>query len=351
MMRSIQDPSTVTAFTTWTHNTLGYNKKNYVLDADVQIPISIGGKKFGLNEIQVIPRFQFRIFQDDPNVPYGPHGDESLPVRTPSAMPGLAYYRSFRSWWRNERNPLKFVGFYAYHHSNGQDGYELDTSNGKKQVNVYNGNFSEDLIIEFMIGGRIKFRGNGDALFSEKNKSKLAKNSAGKQIFIKTGSQKDFYWKLSYELHPKSLSNTVFDSLGMMGRNRINIRTGLRFIPTMTEWIGDGKQWCNIAPEKGYERWRLTANLSYILDDVYNRGDDINHLEKINLLNASRRLNFSLSAYRVIGHSGNAAGFVQAAYLGSDPYNIYFNQSLWQFKIGLAFAFFDQPDEEDRFGK
>jgi hypothetical protein len=345
-MRMLQEPSTVTSFTTWTINNLGYDKKNFVLDADLQIPISFGGKRFGLNEVEVIPRFQVRIFHNDPNVPYGPNGDVSLPVRTPSAMPGAAYYHSFRSWWEKEKFPFRFIGLYAYHHSNGQDGYELDTTNNQKRVNVYNGNFSEDLVFEFMIGGRIKSIANDKPLLSESNKNKVHDNKPGKQIFIKRANEQEFYWKLSYEWHPQALSNTVFDSLHMMGRHRINIRSALIFLPTFSEYIGDGTQWCNIVPEKRYERWRITGNLSYILDGDYYRGDVAN-LEKINFFNLNRRLNFWVTGYRVIGHSGNAAVFAQAGYWGSDNYNIYFNESLWQFKFGLAFAFFDQPDEED----
>lgn len=98
-MRMIQEPSTVSSITNWTINTYGYDKKNFILDGDLQFPISIGGGRFGMNTFQIIPRFRFRIFQDDPMVPFGKEGDTSLPVRTPSAMPGIAYYGTFRSWW------------------------------------------------------------------------------------------------------------------------------------------------------------------------------------------------------------------------------------------------------------
>lgn len=348
-MRMLQEPSTVTSFTTWTRNKLGYDKKNFVLDADVQMPISFGGKRWGLNEIQVIPKFLVRIFRDDPAVPYGVHpkGDESLPVRTPSAMPGLAYYRSFRNWWNNHAFPLKFIGLYAYHHSNGQDGPELEIINGQKQVNVYNGNFSEDLVFELIVGGSIIPPANNAVLFSHRNVSKVNTNIPGKQIFIKIARQQEFYWKLSYEWHPKALSNDVFDSLQMMGRHRLNLRTALLFIPQMAEYIGDGTLWCNVVPEERFERLRLTGNINYVLDQPYYRGD-LDNLEKVDFLNVNRRLNLWISAYWVLGRMGSAALFGQVGYWASDNYNIYFNQSLWQFKVGLAFAFFDQPDEDDR---
>lgn len=349
MMRTIQDPSTVTSFASWTINNLGYDKKNFVLDADVQIPISIGGKNFGLNEIQVIPRFQVRIFRDDPNVPYGPQGDISLPVRTPSTMPGIAYYRSFRNWWRPENVHNKFIGIYAYHHSNGQDGPELTLTNGQQQVNVYNGNFSENVVFEFMIGGIVNLVSNMNPFADSRNKKIVKNNKKDAHDFIRVSNEKEFYWKLSYEYHPDALSNKIFDSLQMLGHNRLNLRFGLLFVPTLLEVLGDGNVWCTIVPQRRYERWRITGNISYILDGQYYRGDDVQKMQKINFFNFNRRLNFSLSGFRVIGHSGNAAFFGQVGYYGSDPYNIYFNQSLWVFKLGLAFAFFDQPDEKDYF--
>src|ERR1044071_1069940 len=63
-LRSIVEPSTVTSILTGTHNLTDYQKTPYVLDADVQTPISIGWK---LNSIQIIPRFVVRIFNNDNN--------------------------------------------------------------------------------------------------------------------------------------------------------------------------------------------------------------------------------------------------------------------------------------------
>ncbi|MFT3750649.1 MAG: hypothetical protein QM768_20225 [Agriterribacter sp.] len=344
-LRKIQEPSQVSSMSNWTIHNMGYQKKNFILDADVQIPISIGGKRFGLNELQVIPRFQFRIFQDDPNVPYGTKGDASLPVRTPSAMPGIAYYRTFRNWWNEKKMLLPFVGIYLYHHSDGQDGNEIDSSGGHLRVNVYNGNFSENLIGEFIIGGKVKFEGN-DAPFFLMNDPV---HREGKQRYVQISNAREFYWKLSYEWHPKFLSNEVFDQLRIYGRKRINIRTAFITLPTLLEVLDDGRQWCKLVPEKKYERWRFTGNLNYILDRVYYRGEDMASLQKISQFNLQRRLNLWLTAYRIIRPSKNAAVFAQAGYFGSDNYNIFFNESFWHFKIGLAFGFFDQPDQPDSF--
>ncbi len=348
VMRNLQEPSTITSFATWRFHNLGFDKKNLVLEADLQFPISIGGKRFGMNEIQVIPRFQVRIFANDRSWPYGTKGDISLPVRTPSEMPGLAYYHGFRNWWLNDRIPLQFIGLYVYHHSNGQDGDEIDTTHNNKRINLYNGNFSEDVIFEFIAGGKINFRGNDIARTLRSNQRKLHFQAQGKQIFLRMTNEKELFWKLSYEYHPKSLSNTVFDSLRIYGRHRLNIRAGLLFLPKLWELVRDGNKWCSLFSSKKYERWRFTMNMSYIMDKDYYRGD-LNNLEKIKPFNLKRRLNILLSSYMVMGRTGFAAAFAQAGYFGSDNYNIYFNDSFWHFKVGLAFTFFDQPSEKDNF--
>ena len=352
-MRNLQEPSTLSSLANWTFNTYGYDKKNFVLDGDLQIPIAIGGGRYGLHTFQVIPRLRFRIFQNDAGVPFGIAGDRSLPVRTPSAMPGVAYYGSVRSWWSNGDDLKgissifkdKFFGLYAYHHSNGQDGPELDTLH-PGYINEYNGNFGEELIFEFILGGRKKFITEDLFLIDGSNSKKVRKenNVPGKRIFLKTSRRKELYWKLNYEWHPRSISNAVFDSLDMLPRHRINLFVSYHIIPRLWEHIGDGELWCSTSPETSYEKWRFTLNMNYAIDRDYYRGQT-DQLEKINYFDLTKRMNIWLRSYFVIGRSRYASLFAEAGYHGSDNYNIYFNQSLWYFRAGLAFGFFDQPED------
>ncbi len=152
LMRSIHEPSFVTSKITWNWWNLGTVKKNYVLDADVNIPIALGGKRMGLSTFHVIPRFIVRIFHDDMSIPYGPKGDDSFPVRTPSTIPGLAWYFTFKSLWESGQNDHAnyFFGIYAFHHSNGQDGDEIYPDN---TVNIYNGSFGEQVVFDFTFFG------------------------------------------------------------------------------------------------------------------------------------------------------------------------------------------------------
>jgi hypothetical protein len=84
---------------------------------------------------------------------------------------------------------------------------------------------------------------------------------------------------------------------------------------------------------------RLSFNFEYITDLSYNAGG-YNNLEKIKFTDVSKRLNISLTYYKRFLDSKYPALFAQLAYYGSENYNIYFQKSSFQARIGLAFGFF-----------
>lgn len=354
----MQEPSTLSfPYTDFTFKTYGYQKKPYILNADVQIPIALGGKRFvgkrgWMNAIHVIPWFKVRIFQNDADFPFGPLGDKSLPVRTPSTMPGIVYYGAPASWWDPTNNANKFfeniyVGVKAFHHSNGQDGYELDTvkASNDGEVNLYNGNFGENLYFEILVGGKTEFIPN-NIWGASINERKLRKNKPGKQVYLRRHRQTYFYWRVGYEFHPQSLSNEIFDYYSIYGRYRLNLNAGYSILPTFWEFIGDGNKWCDVTREEPFEHWRFTFNLNYILDSDYMHGN-VNQLVKVPAFDA-KRLNVWLTSYWILRSSNSTALFTQVGWYGSDNYNIYFNQSMFQIRGGLAFAFFDMPSKPDK---
>ncbi len=364
-LRKIQEPSTVTSFLTHTENSLGLDKKNFVLDADVRIPFTMGGKRFGLSSIHILPAFKVRIFQDDnfenESVRYGDiygvNGDSSLAVRTPSTIPGFAYFFSFDRFWSTDyEKPNAYAGIIGYHSSNGQDGPEFYPTDSS--VNIYNGNFGEQWVWEFAYGQHWRLAGKGDVFDRRRNRSRVNNHESGKRIFLKTENSAEFFWRMSLEYHIKSWSGPGWRELEqygygpndhMYGRLRLNAQSGLILFPMLWEFIGNNKkQWCSVMPERNYERWRFTWNVNYILDSNYYRGSKVSELQKVKFLELRRRLNYWVTAYWVLGRTKYSAVFLQAGYYGSDNYNIYFNDSLWHFKAGLAFGVFDQPDEPDQ---
>jgi hypothetical protein len=352
-MRRISTPSTIAfPFMSFTHNTYGVQKQPFVLDADIVTPIAIGGKRWAIGKwmhtVHIMPQFKVRIFQDDASV-----GDKSIPVRTPSTIPGIAYYGALRSWWDPHEtgeglNLLEnfFLGLRVFHHSNGQDGPEYDPVN-LGRINTYNGNFGEQVVFEFMMGGKTSSDDNINAFNSDCNKRKVNSNTPGKEIYLKVANRHEVFWKAGYELHPQKASSHAFDSLSIYGRHRLNLTAGLSLSPRLWEFIGDGTSWWDVVNESNYERWRFTLDVNYILDGDYRSGNTLNP-ESIAFFNAKKRLNLWVTAYWVMGSSQHAALFAQAGYYGSDNYNIYFNHSLWSFRFGIAFGFFDQPAVPDK---
>src|SRR5690606_26833618 len=108
------------------------------------------------------------------------------------------------------------------------------------------------------------------------------------------------------------------------------------------KFIGDGTLWCKVAPEQTYERWRHILNGSFALDKNYYRGE-ISSLRKVSFFDLSKRLNINYTCYYMIGESKYSALFAQIGYFGSDDYNIYFNESYFNLRTGIAFAFFNHP--------
>lgn len=384
-LRDIQPPSILSGgtLTSFTFNTMGFDKKNFVLDADVQYPIAIGGKGMGLHTFHVIPKFTIRIFADDPHVPFGPNGDTSLAVRTPSTIPGLAYYFSFKRWWNPARQwdrvyqkahpddvnfgVNRYLGIYVFHHSDGQDGPEITGD----YVNIYNGNYGEQAVLEFIYGQQKNYmfkRAVWTPCDSAKSWQKLRKRKQAvlfspqshTSIFIKESNRLQVNWRVSLEWHPYAWSNVVFRDLStlegfnypdrthMLPRLIVHYRLVAHLLPSLVEYLSNGKLWCPITPGSISERWRFMVNASYALDRNYYRGPKISQLKEVSLLGINRRLNASATVYHIVKRSNHVAAFAQLAYLGSDTYNIYFNDSLWTFKFGVAFGFFQQGIPSDK---
>jgi hypothetical protein len=99
-----------------------------------------GGPRWKI-PIHITPRFRIRLMTNK-------DGDSSLPVRTPSYMPGLTFYIPFIRRLDQDTRRFFFGSIAAFHHSNGQDEdeYYYDPVEQKMKINTYNGNFSTNYI-------------------------------------------------------------------------------------------------------------------------------------------------------------------------------------------------------------
>ena len=324
----------------------GPQKKPFILNADVKTPIGLGGYRWGLWSVHVIPQFKVRIFQDDNSFAQGfLKGDESAPVRTPSYMPRITVFKTFENWWQPKEILSQYIGFSAFHHSNGQDGQEFFPDG---TINIYNGNFGEQVAFELIYGG-IRERELRQTKFSPRRLARKESNKEiGTLVHERTCAQDFLFYRLGLEVHaPDILTNQDFLQYNLYGRYRINYEFGYSIRPYVAEKVYSPQAaqdtntvggWVYLTCPEPKEIWRLVLNGTYILPIDYNIGD-MNSQSKAPL---SRSLNIQLTAYwRIPGTTGTAL-FGRVGYYGSDQYNIYFQQNYLGMGVGLSLAYFTE---------
>jgi hypothetical protein len=332
-LHKIGDPSIASfGFSDYTYNSVpSRQKKPFILNASIQPIIGIGGKRWYVGNFvhtfQVIPSITVRIFENDSSF-----NDHSLPVRTPSFVARFNYFFSHAKLWNDSSRVKIYFGASFFHHSNGQDGYEF---NSDGSINTYNGNFSELAVFEYMTGGMRIIKKPLQPI----NRRLVEKGSRKIQV---ASWDKLLYWKLAFENHPQAFTTPRFLEYNLYGRNRVNIQLGYLLNPLSR----------HVAYSKRKEKWvpvensfhkreirRVVFNLSYIIDRNYNTSS-IYALEPVKFMNVSKRLNADLTWYERIGTSNDYAVFVRVGYYGSDPYNIYFQESIFIARFGIAFGNF-----------
>ena len=332
------------------------NKKPYVLHADVKIPIGLGGPRwstkkrddsFWMSYVEVLPAFKVRIFQDDPE-----NGDSSIPVRTPSLMAGISYIGASSKWWNkvvavdehdNACTVSHYIGLTAYHHSNGQDGPELINN----ELNEYNGNFGEQVVFRFFLGGNFIANNSSMGNFYDINHRKENFKRLYKGRRSALNKEDIFYWRTGFEFHPWEQfgTNVVFKEHYLYGRHRIQLQGGYSLTPFFRDVYFNGTEWVPIderKPERRTEVFRVIANVEYITDLKYNQGRNVLSLQRVGLFDFRKRFNADITAYYIFPGTTSASAFLRLGYVGSDNYNIYFQNSYFEARLGLAFAFFIQ---------
>lgn len=301
---------------------LGYEdpKSPFILSADISPQFNIGGESWPV-ALQITPRYKVRILRDQPA-----DGDSSLPVRTPSYMPGasllipishspLKKARNYTSAGEldNGYRDLHYLGVSVFHHSNGQDGREI---NPDGQYNTYNGNFSTNFV-EGAYHFNLRKRLRDVSPFDCPNREYPV-------------GYRDYFGKIGYEQHFSS--NEALP--GRYGRKRVNVSFGwlkvdnYRFSVGSKKIAGLRKDKMQVGQCYRKERNRFQFNLTANIDAL-DSGHGALH----------QRINVDFGYFkRILG--GNTAAFVMAGYYGNDPYNVYFENSYPFLRAGLALGFF-----------
>lgn len=275
---------------------LGSSKKGYILSADISPNFVIGGKWMPY-PIHITTRYKVRIFKDNEVA-----GDHSLPVRTPSFMPGATVFIPLQRFLNDYSQKLSYLSFAFFHHSDGQDGNEF---NPDGKINLYNGNFSTNYL-ELAYHTRKRYGGYFKS-------------------YDPGSGYNDLYGRLGYEHH----IGTAEPLKSSYGDHRIN------FSGTWINVRQHSDEINKVPIEKPYLRefGRVILNTSFIASK---RDQGLDDLEK--------RINAELNFHWRVPSSPNTSLFFGGGYYGSDPYNIYYQQSYGFARIGVALGFFVAPN-------
>jgi hypothetical protein len=280
---------------------IGSPRERYFLSADIVPQFAVGGKWIRA-PLHITPRFVARLLLDNKNF-----GDVSMPVRTPSYMPGGTWFlRVFKL--TEESHHLFDPSLSFFHHSNGQDGPQY--KDGK--INEYNGSFSTNF---FELAAHYRYRQFFEV---DTNPCKDAKPNFN-----------DYYFRIGVEEHV----NTEREGVNNYGDHRLNLDATIIHVRNYCDKIPS----CKDPLQSSYHResFRFTANATII----YGNRFDLNPMYT--------RFNFSLFFHYRIPSSPNASLFLGGGYYGSDPYNIFYRNTYCFLRCGLSLGFFilsDRPD-------
>ena len=290
---------------------IGSDKKGYILSADISPQFFIGGERMRF-AIALTPGYKVRIFRNNKSA-----GDSSLPVRTPSFMPGATLFIPIHLGTPDLYKNIHYVSLSFFHHSNGQD---QPTFKAPGVFNYATGNFSTNY---FELGYTYNWRKS-----FQNQKSNLQFDCLGSEYPL---GYIDKLFKIGLEQHVW----TATEQKGTYGETRIN--ASFSFIKVNNwRWTVKRKQ-AKTRQQVGScylkEAYRLIAKLSMNIDKLENPYN-----------NFDRRLNIEAGIYRRIA-AGNTSVFAMAGYYGNDPYNIYYSKNYPFIRAGLALGFFVQTSK------
>ncbi|MBS1622634.1 MAG: hypothetical protein JST83_01345 [Bacteroidetes bacterium] len=311
-------------------DTKQFPAKPYFIQAQIQTPIPIGGRwaknvKSGLRfAVFLHPDMEVRLLRNDRS-----RGDTSTPIRTPSFKPGVTLFITQSKLWDN-RKDQHYFGFKIFHLSNGQDGPHFRPQDGG-YYNRYNGDFSDFIIFQLIYGGTYSF----DHQKIDTTKP-IYRSRYNRTLY--TSSQ--IYWKAGLTFYPKVFVDSLLCAEHMYGRYRSNIQIGWIYAPIYQPGIYDHRHGIYrplYAPERR-ERFRIWADMEYIWDAPYRTGP-LGDLRTVPIYDITKRLNISVTGSFRIWGTPFAGIFFQVGYYGSDPYNVYFQQSLFVVRAGISGGF------------
>ncbi|MDZ4838779.1 MAG: hypothetical protein SGJ04_02105 [Bacteroidota bacterium] len=317
--------TTISPFLNYYHNIDPiYQKKPFPLDVDIQPHFFIGGKPSWRGiVVDFETRVKIRLFLNDISTL-----DNSRPVRTPSYIPAVKIYKSLH--FDTSCINGDFLYLKGYHHSNGQDqkpyfdgdivqtiltrfplGFVFPFPPGSP--NIYNGDFADNFVTRFGYGFITNIHDWDSLVYVKKRSFKYYGNI-----------DFEYHWWLSEQLNKYNLYS----------KNRINLSLGCIKRQILRENIVDVEQRDTLYLTRPYlfERWRIYLQATIMADRYLKEGTKISHTE---VQGIAKRINISVTyAWHLKG--GATYLFSEGGYYGSDPYNIYYQQSKFFIRAGLG---------------
>jgi hypothetical protein len=314
----------------WENNPNHNNKKPYILDAYINPYINISSSRWTLGKYRgdsikyekekssywifslfFNPNFEVRIFNDDESF-----GDRSAPVRTPSYRPGGELFFSHSKIFNTEKSYRSAFSLKGYHHSNGQDGVTInrvDRPWGKRGwVNTYNGDFSDDFVIEFNYLG-----------FWDICKNTLLSYKAGYSHSFGVTDTLAFY--------------------NLYSRNRIGFTGSFIKSKDYTLYIRN-KSRKDAISNFSAESWRIEFFIGFMVDN-FNYGS----IFEPRKARFQERLNVHVTGHWRLPGFSEAALFAEIGYYGHDSYNVFFQRNNNFAKLGISFGRIFYPKKTDGF--
>jgi len=251
-------------------------------------------------EAKMVPNYLIRIRENSrtgavltPKVILRMYREDSQPVSTPSYMPQITLYHQLKNFNLVKSNIFYLFGRIVYH-SNGQDG---DFYNDDGTINTSNGTFSTNYVeVGFFLAKLFSFHPNATEFF-----------------------------RSSFEYHPKDMQDKVLnDKYGnVRWHNDIKI---FKFTKETFSSIftGNGKREGSSENRKERPYFRAIINTTFIFGEM----------EDVDALDFSKRFGGSITLSYNPKYLEDVRLFVQY-YYGQDYYNIHFDNTLSELRIGL----------------
>ncbi len=222
----------------------------------------------------------------------------SLPVRTPSFIPGGNFY--FNISQDRDSVRYKYMNVGAFHHSNGQDGPPL---NSDGSINLYNGNFSTNYLVIGLNWGRNANNRN------DYKKIELELHSG----LLKIGDEpayRDRFGKARINFHLARSIN------GYVKRKNLDEFLGVKKFYTYKQRTSSK------ARHPSEEHTRLVIDGTIVLDNIR--------------ATWNQHFNIEFKYYVKFQGSENTSAFLSFGYRGVDKYNVYFCEPYPYIGVGIA---------------